>query len=249
MTPLVEEVALDHGAVAWFTGRDDVGRIPVGRPGNLAHGRPHQPGVLARDRAAACARMDLDPDDLHLMLQVHGAAVGEVTAATTPGAELEGVDVLVTREPGRALAVQVADCVPLLLAAPGAVAAAHAGRRGLRAGVVPAAVEALRRLAGGDGPLVAVLGPAIGGCCYEVPEALRAEVSAGHPATAATTTWGTPALDLPAGVAAALRASGVTDVHRHGGCTHCDPARRWFSHRRDRDSGRQLGVVVRRGPS
>lgn len=249
MTPLVEEVALDHGAVGWFTGRDAAGRVAVGRGGNLAHGRPHQPGVLASDRAAACARMDLDPDGLHLMVQVHGAAVGEVTAATSPGAELEGVDVLVTPEPDRPLAVQVADCVPVLLAAPGAVAAAHAGRRGLRAGVVPAAVAALRRLTGEGAPLVAVLGPAIGGCCYEVPEALRAEVSAEHPATAATTTWGTAALDLPAGVAAELRSCGVTDVRRHGGCTHCDPARRWFSHRRDRDAGRQLGVVVRRAGS
>lgn len=233
------------GARGWFTGRDPDGTVPVGRAGNLSHHRPHQPPRLARDRAEVCSRMGLEPDDLHWMRQVHGAEVAEVTATTTRGAELAGSDVLLTTEPGRAAVVQVADCVPLLLAAPGAVAAVHAGRRGLMAGAVREAVEALRARARDGGEVGAVLGPAIGGCCYEVPAELRAAVASAHPAAAATTTWGTPALDLPAAVEVVLRQCGVGDVRRHGGCTHCDPERRWFSHRRDPGAGRQLGVVVR----
>lgn len=238
---------LADGVGAWFTGRDrSRPDPPVGAAGNLSHRRPHLPGELARDRAAAYERMGLASSQVHLMRQRHGAAVGVVDAATPAGAELRGVDALVTSERGRALAVQVADCVPVLLAAPGAVAVAHAGRRGLVAGVVLAALDALRRAASGDA-VRAVVGPAIGGCCYEVPAALRAEVGADHPEAVASTTWGTPSLDLPAAVAAQLAGAGVDAVERVGTCTRCDPDGRWFSHRADPDTGRQLGVVVRTG--
>jgi polyphenol oxidase len=234
---------LPDGIGMWFTGRDPAATDPpVGRAGNLSHRRPHVPAYLARDRARLGTITGVT--SLELMHQVHGAAVGVVTAATPTGAELRGVDALVTAEPDRALAVQVADCVPILLASAGGVGAVHAGRRGVAADVVGAAVGALGELAGPVDALRAVIGPAIGGCCYEVPEAMHDEIVADHPAAAATTTWGTPALDLPAAVAARLRQLGVARVHRAAGCTACEPG--WFSHRRDPEAGRQLGVVVRR---
>lgn len=179
-----------------------------------------------------------DPSRWHLMDQVHGADVGVVDADTPLGAEVRGVDALVTHEPGRVLGVATADCVPVLLASGTGVAAVHAGRRGVEAGVVGAAIATMS-----DPPRHAAVGPAIGGCCYEVPAAMQAEVLATVPAAAATTTWGTPALDLPAAVAADLAARDIA-VTRVGGCTRCEPG--WFSHRADPGAGRQFGLVVRR---
>lgn len=242
-------VSLADGVSAWFTGRDQTRPDPpVGAAGNLSHRRPHLPDDLARTRAAAWAEMGLSSDHVHVMRQVHGTAVGIVDAGTPAGAELRDVDALVTAEPGRALAVQVADCVPVLVAAPGVVAAVHAGRRGVQDGVVPAALEVVADLAG-RGEMRAVLGPAIGGCCYEVPASLRDSVGERHPEAVAETTWGTPSLDLSAAVEQQLRAGGVAHVERVGSCTRCDPDRRWFSHRADPGTGRQLGVVVRHAAS
>lgn len=246
MNPTVTEVPLLPGVGAWFTGRPDAPAARVGAPGNLSHRRPHLPAELAAARRSVCARMGVPPDALHLMRQVHGARVGVVSARVPPGTELREVDALATAESGRPLAVQVADCVPLLLASDaGPVAAVHVGRRGLRAGIVGAALEALRRLGAPAGSLHAAIGPAIGGCCYEVPRELQEDVLSAHPAAAATTTWGTPSLDLPRAVAARLARAGVARVLPPPGCTRCDPSRRWFSHRRDRHAGRQLGVIVR----
>lgn len=237
--PRVEHVALHDAADAWFTGRAPRDAPAVGAAGNLSHHRPHVPAVLAADRAAVGRATGTDPTTWHLMTQVHGADVAVVDAATPPGAELRGVDVLVTGEQGRVLAVGTADCVPLLLASTEAVAAAHVGRGGLAAGAVAAALEALP----GD-DVRAVVGPSIGGCCYEVPASMRDEVvAASHDAAAAETTWGTPSLDIPAAVVALLAERGVR-VDRVGGCTRCSDG--WFSHRADPTTGRQLGLVVRR---
>lgn len=248
MSGSVEPVTLVPGVGAWFTGR---------AAGNLSHHRPHLPSRLARSRSVVAAAMGLSTEDLHWMRQVHGAGVGVVDATTPPGAELPDVDALVTSEPGRALAVQVADCVPVLLASTaGPVAAVHAGRRGLVAGVVEATLAGLSSLGAPPDTLRAVVGPAIGGCCYEVPAVMRDAVGARYPRAAATTTWGTPALDLPGAVTTLLRDRGVEVVapaqpgaHPGFGCTRCDPAGRWFSHRVDPASGRQLGVVVRWSPA
>jgi YfiH family protein len=248
VTPRVPVHAVDllDGVGAWFTGRGP-GEDPVGAPGNLAHRRPHLPALLAADRAAACDAMGLDVGDLHTMHQVHGAAVGVVDGTTPRGAELRGVDALVTAQPGRALAVQVADCVPVLLASDrGPVGVAHAGRRGVEEDVVVAALAALEGLGAPAGSVHAVVGPAIGGCCYEVPVEMRDAVAASHPVAAGTTTWGTPSLDLPAAVQTRLRDLGVATVRRLAACTRCDDEHRWFSHRADPTTGRQVGVVVRR---
>lgn len=180
------------------------------------------------------------------MRQVHGARVGVVSAALPPGTELRSVDALVTREPDRSLVVQVADCVPVLVASDHAVGAIHAGRRGVASGIVAAALAALEQLGADVAGLQAAIGPAIGGCCYEVDDDVRESVSTAAPDAAAMTTWGTPSLDLPKAVATQLAAAGVTDVRRVGGCTRCDARGRWFSHRADPAAGRQVGLVVRR---
>jgi polyphenol oxidase len=112
--------------------------------------------------------------------------------------------------------------------------------------VVGAAVVAAERLGAAAGELRAVVGPAIGGCCYEVPGELRDEVGAVAPMAVTETTWGTPALDLPTAVTARLEALGVRVLERVGGCTRCDADGRWFSHRADPATGRQVGLVVRR---
>lgn len=248
MAPLVVPVDIGPHARAAVTGRDRTApALPIGAAGNLSHRRPHRPDDLARARAEVGAATGMPATRWHLLRQVHGAAVAVVTATTPPGAELADVDGAVTAEPGRVLAVQSADCVPVLLAGPTAVGVAHAGRAGVTLGVVTAVVDALARLGSAPGSLHGVIGPAIGGCCYEVHATMQDEVVTVAPAAAATTTWGTPALDLTAAVRVQLQRAGVVTVHCVGGCTRCDPAARWFSHRADPTTGRQLGLVVRDG--
>ena len=163
--------------------------------------------------------------------QVHGAHVHVCTAVPTGDEPVADADALVTSASGLAVAVLVADCVPVLLADPGAgvVAAVHAGRRGLVAGVVPAAVAAMVAQGARTASVKAFVGPSACGACYEVPAVLRAEVDEAVPGTASTTSWGTPSLDLAAGVRHQLGAAGVVDVEQMDACTLTDP--RWYSHR------------------
>jgi polyphenol oxidase len=175
------------------------------------------------------------------MHQVHGAEV--LVVREPPDADRPPrVDGLVTDRPGLALSARVADCVPVLLADPQArvVGCAHAGREGVAAGVVPSTLRAMRDL--GARRVRAWVGPHVCGGCYEVPEPMRDEVSAVVPASRATTTWGTPALDLGAGVAAQLRAADAELVPAPARCTREDPE--LFSHRRDGSrTGRFAGLV------
>lgn len=231
---------LGPGVRAAFTGRDLDGDEAIGQSGNLSHRRPHRPARLAADRVSAAAAVGVEADDVVRLRQVHGSDVVRVDDHTPAGAELGPADAAVTTTTGRALTVLVADCVPVVLAGPGIVGVAHAGRAGVVADVVGATVAAMAEVTAS--PEVAAIGPSIRGCCYEVEDWLRAEVVADHPAAHAETTWGTPSLDLPAAVAARLGDLGV-EVHDDGDCTHCDA--RWFSHRRDPASGRQAGLVMR----
>lgn len=228
-------VDLGPGVRAGFTG-----------PGNLSRTVGDQAGVLERRRLLA--RWAGAP--VAYAWQVHGRRVHVVTG---PGevpddGPVAQADALVTTGGRVALAVLVADCVPVLLAdaAAGVVAVAHAGRAGVAADVLGATVEAMVREGADRGRVRAVVGPAVCGRCYEVPAALRDEVGAVVPSAVSTTSWGTPALDLPAGAAAQLRVAGVPDVHLVGACTLEDP--RWFSHRGSgadagRPPGRFAGVV------
>ena len=147
-------------------------------------------------------------------------------------------DALITTSAGVALAVMVADCIPLLLISEKVVAAVHVGRAGLVNKVAIKAVEQMRVLGASD--IHAILGPSICGKCYEVPLGMQQEVVAIHPASLSTTYQGTPALDLPAGLIGELIAQGLT-YEASPICTQEDPL--YFSHRRDNPTGRFAGVV------
>lgn len=179
--------------------------------------------------------------------QVHGTAVhvlGGTPAAgagRAPGDTVGDADALVSAVRGTGVGVLVADCVPVLLAdaEAGVVGAAHAGRRGLVAGVVQAALAAMVARGADPARVRAAVGPAISGAHYEVPEQMQREVVAVVPETACRTDRGTPGLDLPAGVAAVLRRAGVADVLLTGWCTATDE--RFFSHRRAQRAGTTTG--------
>ncbi len=179
------------------------------------------------------------------MRQVHGTSVvevGEAPSAGRPGERPE-CDALVTCVEEVTLLVRAADCVPVLLgdAEAGVVAAVHAGRRGVAQGVVRRAVEAMR-----DRGAVRVrgwVGPHVCGRCYEVPAAMRDEVAAVVPQTYARTTWGTPSLDLGAGVRAQLEDAGVVEVETVPRCTREDPD--LYSYRRDGPATGRIGGLVR----
>lgn len=241
--PRALDVDLGPRVAAWFTGRGGGPDPAVGRAGNLSARRPHQPARLAADRRAGFGRHGVEAQDVHLLRQVHGTTVAPVTEATPRGQVLRDADAAVTSQPGRPLAVLTADCLPVLVAGRTVVAAAHAGRVGLFAGVLEATVRACVEAGDAAEDLRAVVGPAIHACCYEVDASLQQEVAGTHPDAVATTTWGTPALDLP-GVARRVLADLGVGVEVVPTCTRCH-ADSWFSHRADPDAGRQAGVVVR----
>ncbi|MBL8929723.1 MAG: laccase domain-containing protein [Kineosporiaceae bacterium] len=180
--------------------------------------------------------------------QVHGVDVVRVTDRLVGSLDLlrtdvavdGGADALITADPALGIGVLVADCVPVLLADPGArvVATAHAGRVGLLAGVLDAVLDELVAAGADLSRTRAALGPCAGPCCYEVPAAMREECAGVLPAVAATTTWGTPSLDLRAGCRAVLAARGV-GVRDVGGCTIEDEDS--FSHRRAQRRGAATG--------
>jgi polyphenol oxidase len=178
--------------------------------------------------------------------QVHGA---DVVHVSRPGEHAGArADASVTAVPGAALAVQVADCAPVVLVTDGAVGVAHAGWRGLLGGVIGRTVVELRSVAGagiGAGTVRAVIGPCIHAECYEFG-ARDLDVIAARfgDDVRATTAAGTPALDLVAAVRAALTDAGLgaDDVELAGGCTACTPDR-WYSHRARGERERQAGVV------
>ncbi len=179
------------------------------------------------------------------MSQVHGADVHVVDEdyLRAPGRIV--ADGLVTAVPGAVLMVRVADCVPLLLAdtTRNVVGAAHAGRPGMVAGIVASTVARMRGL--GADEITAWVGPHVCGSCYEVPPGMRDEVGAVVPEALAETAWGTPAVDIGAGVHAQLAAEGIEAVDASR-CTIEDED--LFSYRRQgKESGRLAGLVwVRR---
>ncbi|MFI9765569.1 peptidoglycan editing factor PgeF [Streptomyces sp. NPDC052415] len=209
---------------------------------NLGGAVGDDPGAVRTNRELAAKSLGLDADRVVWMNQVHG---NDVVVVDRPWEDrpVPEVDAIVTAERGLALAVLTADCTPVLLADPVAkvVAAAHAGRPGMVAGVVPAAVRAMRELGAEPSRIVARTGPAVCGRCYEVPREMRAEVGAVEPAAYAETSWGTPAVDVTAGVHAQLERLGVRDREQSPVCTR--ESGDHFSYRRDRTTGRLAGYV------
>jgi len=172
--------------------------------------------------------------------QVHGADVVVVDGPVGRD-EVPSGDALVTARRGLGLMVRVADCVPVLLADPraGVIGAVHAGRPGMALGVATATVAVMREH--GASAIRAWLGPHVCGRCYEVPAAMQEEISELVPEARAETSWGTPALDIGAGVEAQLVAAGV-EVARVAGCTREEPA--LPSYRRDGAASRRFAGLV-----
>ncbi|MFF6876538.1 peptidoglycan editing factor PgeF [Streptomyces sp. NPDC012474] len=210
---------------------------------NLGGAVGDDPDAVRTNRDLAAKSLGIEPDGVVWMNQVHGADVAVVDGPWESSAPVPSVDAIVTTRRGLALAVLTADCVPVLLADPvaGVAAAAHAGRPGMIAGVVPAALRAMTDLGAEPSRIVARTGPTVCGRCYEVPEAMRAEVSAVEPAAYAETSWGTPAVDVTAGVHAQLDRLGVREREQSPVCTL--ESRDHFSYRRDRTTGRLAGYV------
>ncbi|MGW1951880.1 peptidoglycan editing factor PgeF [Streptomyces sp. NPDC001920] len=198
--------------------------------------------AVITNRELAAKSLGLDPARVVWMNQVHGTGVAVVDGPWSDRPVPE-VDAVVTAQRGLALAVLTADCVPVLLADPvaGIIAAAHAGRPGMVAGVVPATLRAMTERGADPARIVARTGPAVCGRCYEVPEAMRAEVAAVEPSAYAETSWGTPAVDVTAGVHAQLARLGVGDREQSPVCTR--ESSDHFSYRRDRTTGRLAGYV------
>lgn len=209
---------------------------------NLGYGSGDAADAVAANRTLLRAHLPAEPRWLR---QVHGAQVvdaGEVEAGVEADASFtDRVDTV-------AVAL-MADCMPVLLAdsAGRCVAVAHAGWRGLAAGVLQATVRALRVRVGQDARLIAWLGPAIGPDHFEVGPEVRAAMTnrLDGAASAFVHHVGDRYLaDLFTLGRLALRSEGVDAVHGGGVCTYCD-AKRFYSHRRDRITGRHAALIWR----
>ncbi|MEV7864821.1 peptidoglycan editing factor PgeF [Streptomyces sp. NPDC088124] len=234
-----EELSGAHFA---FTDRwGGVSAAPFGEL-NLGGAVGDDPVAVRANRDLAAKSLEIDPTRVVWMNQVHGRDVAVIEGPWTDG-DIPAVDAVVTVRRGLALAVLTADCVPVLLADPvaGVAAAAHAGRPGLVAGVVPAAVEAMVSLGARPERITARTGPAVCGRCYEVPATMRDDVAAVVPEAGAETSWGTPSVDVVGGVHAQLASLGVLDLRRSEVCTRESDDH--YSYRRDRTTGRLAGYV------
>ncbi len=173
--------------------------------------------------------------------QVHGTRVVEHDGAWEGWLRVLDADGHFALRSGTAMAVTIADCVPVFLAHPdGAIALLHAGWRGTAARIIDRALAAFSRQGLGAHDLRVHLGPAICGKCYEV----SAEVAQALTGKAAS---GPRTVDLRNLIASHARESGVTQITTSPWCTRCDNAR-FFSHRAG-DAGRQLAVMVAREPA
>lgn len=224
-----------------FTSRAHPGVGPFGGF-NLGGHVGDDPAAVEAHRATLAGELGLERDRLLFMRQVHGTTVLE--AAGPWSSDVPECDGIVTRATDLALAVLVADCVPVLLhdSAAGVIGALHAGRPGMTDGIVPRALRLMRELGAHD--IAAVVGPSVCGRCYEVPEELVMAAARTSPVSATRSWTGTPAIDVAAGVVDQLASEGVA-IEWVPGCTREDTD--LYSYRRERQTGRFAGVVVMRG--
>jgi len=202
---------------------------------NLGKATRDDPDHVDENRRRACAAVGAEAARLTLNYQHHSATVHRAEAGRT-GVRGDG---LWTDEPGIPMLKLAADCVPIALARTDrkpALALLHAGWRGLLEGIVEAGAATLR--SAGEGSLRAIVGPAIGPCCYEVGP----EVAEPFAARFGSEVLRGRNLDLWSAAERALRASGVERVERVDLCTSCNPDL-FFSHRRDRGITGRQGVI------
>ena len=230
------EADLGGGARAAFSTR--LGGVSEGDFESLNLGvlTDDETSSVVENRRRLAGALGIDPERIAFSRQVHGAEVmrhdgpAEGSRWTRPGGDPPEADGHLTAEPGLALLVFVADCVPIALAGPRGVGMLHGGWRGLAAGIVGRGVE-------GVGATAAAIGPAIGPCCYEVgEEVLRAFRPLGDGLAEGRM------LDLPAVARRLLERAGVEEIQEAGLCTRCNPDL-FFSHRGSGGrTGRQAGV-------
>lgn len=217
---------------------------------NCGPGSNDQREAVAMNRARVAAALDVAPERLLSLHQVHSATV--VVAPAGGWTERPKADGVVTDAPGLALGILTADCAPVLFfdRAARVIGAAHAGWRGAIDGVLEATIEAMTRLGAQRRAIVAAVGPTIGQAVYEVgPEFLdrfRAE-EAGLERFFAPAGGDRLRFDLPGFVLHRLRAAGVAEAGWIGACTYSDP-RRFFSYRRathagEPDYGRLISTI------
>ena len=205
--------------------------------GALTDDDPHN---VAENRRRACEAVGADPETATMAWQHHGVEVtrADPRGLVTPGTEFDRCDGLWSDDPGQAMMLLTADCLPLALARENgsepALAILHVGWRGLLAGIVAAGARAL-----GGGRLAGAVGPGIGPCCYEVGP----EVSEPFRRTFGDDVVTDGRLDLWSAAERALREAGCEEVERADLCTYCHPEL-FFSHRRDRGLTGRQGVVA-----
>jgi polyphenol oxidase len=199
------------------------------------------PARVVVNRTRLCEAVDADPDGATMAWQRHGGTVtrAQPRGIITPGTVYDHCDGLWSDAPGRAMLLLTADCMPIAIARSDglrpAVEILHAGWRGLLAGIVPAGVRAI-----GARKLVAVIGPSIGPCCYEVGDEVATPF---RQAFGDDVVHEGSKLDLWTAAERALRAAGVEHVDRFDLCTACH-GDRFFSHRRDHGRTGRQGVIA-----
>lgn len=240
--PGMRQADLGAGVRAQFTARS--GGTSSGRFAtlNLSHSVGDDAAAVEANRKVVLRSLGGGPSELAWLRQVHGADVVYASPSAPPGQSQEA-DAMFTRSPELALAVNVADCAPVLLADPHSrlIGAAHAGRPGMAAGVVPALVAAMIRAGADPARMRVLVGPSICGRCYEVPARMRDEVEAAVPGSACVTRKGTPGIDLRAGLHAQLARAGISAIADDSRCTA--ESGELYSYRRDGDTGRFAGVI------
>jgi len=210
-------------------------------------GKDDTPTNITHNRAELIERFAL-PSPPCWLNQVHGTGVQRFDASPTPAAPAPAADAAVTSAPGLVLAVLTADCLPVVFAASdgGEIAVAHAGWRGLAAGILERTVRLMHTPAG---DVMAWLGPAAGPEQYEIGEEVFAAFTAHNPQATAAFTATRPGhwwVDLYTLAHQRLRAAGIKAQHIYGGglCTISD-SQRFYSHRRDARTGRMATLVWR----
>lgn len=228
-----------------------------GASSGIFHGLNCGPGssdlseVVEINRARVAQAMGVDPDHLVTVHQIHSANV-LVISAPLNGTVRPHADAMVTATPGILLGVLTADCQPVLFADPHAhvIAAAHAGWRGARDGVLEATLAAMENLGASRANITAVIGPTISQAAYEVgPEFVESFID-DDPASArffANGRGDRALFDLPGYGLARLRAAGVGQAEWSGHCTYSDPGRfysfRRATHAAEADYGRLISVI------
>jgi YfiH family protein len=256
LPPLLHAPDVLGGFAHGFTMR--AGGVSVGPYASLNMGRRWGDAWANVQENRRRAQAACSASHLYLVRQVHGAGVLQVTAETSlDAAAAAEVDAACTDVPGVAVGIFTADCVPLLVGDPtsGAVAAIHAGWRGVVAGVVPATLALMAEAYGSrTAELRVALGPAIGPCCFEVGlevvaafDAVPGARAAGAIHDAGAAAGSKPHIDLKRVLQVQLAAAGVPAANVAAGteCTMCDPAGRFYSYRRDNtQTGQHLSLIV-----